>query len=188
MRDWGSPPRPRNWRRQDQLDRDERDDGLTSDEREGLRRLRRENVRLVQERDLLRAPSPRALTGAWLTERIRAIHEAHRGVCGGAADPCRPAPRARRPGLAQARAAADASGGYLGAGAPQARPHDAPRARCQGRRRPRRARVRDRCRERAVDRRRDLSEDLGGLAVPRVRPGRLLTADRGLEHGRRTSG
>ena len=44
----------RNWRRQDQVDRHERDDGLTSDERDELRRLRRENVRLMQERDLLK--------------------------------------------------------------------------------------------------------------------------------------
>jgi transposase len=44
----------RNWRRQDQIDRHQRDDGLTSDEREELRRLRRENVRLKQERDLLK--------------------------------------------------------------------------------------------------------------------------------------
>jgi transposase len=44
----------RNWRRQDQVDRHDRDDGLTSDEREELRRLRRENARLVQERDLLK--------------------------------------------------------------------------------------------------------------------------------------
>ena len=44
----------RNWRRQDQLDRHERDDGVTSDEREELARLRRENVRLRQERDLLK--------------------------------------------------------------------------------------------------------------------------------------
>lgn len=44
----------RNWRRQDQVDRHERDDGLTTDEREELRRLRRENVRLKQERDLLK--------------------------------------------------------------------------------------------------------------------------------------
>jgi len=44
----------RNWRRQVQVDRRERDDGLTSDEREELRRLRRENVRLKQERDLLK--------------------------------------------------------------------------------------------------------------------------------------
>jgi transposase len=44
----------RNWRRQDQVDRRERDDGLTTDEREELRRLRRENARLTQERDLLK--------------------------------------------------------------------------------------------------------------------------------------
>jgi len=44
----------RNWRRQAQVDRHERDDGLTSDEREELRRLRRENARLRQERDLLK--------------------------------------------------------------------------------------------------------------------------------------
>ena len=35
-----------NWVKQEQLDRHERDDGLTSAEREELRRLRRKNVRL----------------------------------------------------------------------------------------------------------------------------------------------
>ena len=44
----------RNWRRQDQVDRHERDDGVTTDEREELARLRRENLRLKQERDLLK--------------------------------------------------------------------------------------------------------------------------------------
>ena len=44
----------RNWRRQDQLDRHERDDGVTTDERAELARLRRENTRLRQERDLLK--------------------------------------------------------------------------------------------------------------------------------------
>ncbi len=44
----------RNWRRQDQIDRHERDDGVTTDEREELARLRRENQRLRQERDLLK--------------------------------------------------------------------------------------------------------------------------------------
>ena len=44
----------RNWRRQAQRDVGERDDGPTSDEREELRRLRRENARLRQERDILK--------------------------------------------------------------------------------------------------------------------------------------
>jgi transposase len=44
----------RNWRRQAQLDLHERDDGLTSDERAELSKLRRENTRLRQERDLLK--------------------------------------------------------------------------------------------------------------------------------------
>jgi len=44
----------RNWRRQDQLDRHERDDGVTTDERAELERLRRENQRLRHERDLLK--------------------------------------------------------------------------------------------------------------------------------------
>jgi transposase len=44
----------RNWRRQFQIDRHERDDGITTDEREELARLRRENLRLRQERDLLK--------------------------------------------------------------------------------------------------------------------------------------
>jgi len=44
----------RSWRRQAQRDLGERDDGPTSDEREELRRLRRENARLRQERDILK--------------------------------------------------------------------------------------------------------------------------------------
>ena len=36
------------------MDRGERDDGLTSDEREELRRLRRENARLKQEKEILK--------------------------------------------------------------------------------------------------------------------------------------
>lgn len=49
-----SPQTLRNWRRQDQLDHGERDDGITTDERAELARLRRENQRLRQERDLLK--------------------------------------------------------------------------------------------------------------------------------------
>jgi transposase len=43
-----------NWVKQQQLDLGERDDGLTSGEREELRRLRRENTRLKQEREILK--------------------------------------------------------------------------------------------------------------------------------------
>ena len=49
-----TPQSLRTWVRQTQLDRHERDDGLTTDEREELRQLRRENARLKQERDLLK--------------------------------------------------------------------------------------------------------------------------------------
>jgi transposase len=44
----------RSWVRQGQLDRQERDDGLTSVEREELRELRRRVKRLEQERDILK--------------------------------------------------------------------------------------------------------------------------------------
>lgn len=44
----------RNWRRQDERDRGERDDGLASAEREELRELRRRVKRLEQERDILK--------------------------------------------------------------------------------------------------------------------------------------
>jgi transposase len=44
----------RNWLRQDQADRGERDDVLTSDERARLRELERENKVLRQEREILK--------------------------------------------------------------------------------------------------------------------------------------
>jgi transposase len=49
-----SPQSLRNWAKQEQLDTGQRSDGLTSDEREELRRLRRENRVLAEERDILR--------------------------------------------------------------------------------------------------------------------------------------
>jgi transposase len=51
----------RNWLKQTQLDLHERDDGLTSDEREELRRLRREVRQLEQSATSSSAPCDRAL-------------------------------------------------------------------------------------------------------------------------------
>ena len=48
-----SPQSLRNWLGQAQIDVGERE-GLTSDEREELRRLRRENARLREEREILK--------------------------------------------------------------------------------------------------------------------------------------
>jgi len=43
----------RNWVEQADIEEGRREDGLTKDEREELRRLRRENRRLKQEREIL---------------------------------------------------------------------------------------------------------------------------------------
>ncbi len=51
-----SEPTLRSWLRQGDIDGG-RAEGLTSDEREELRRLRRENRRLQQEREILKAAS-----------------------------------------------------------------------------------------------------------------------------------
>ena len=44
----------RKWIKQEQLDRGQRDDGLTTSEREELRQLRRENRELQAEREILK--------------------------------------------------------------------------------------------------------------------------------------
>jgi transposase len=62
----------RNWRTPAQLDRGECDDGLTSDEREELQRLRRENVPLKLGRDLLKRAAAFSAkeTGDGLPDRL----------------------------------------------------------------------------------------------------------------------
>jgi transposase-like protein len=44
----------RNWLKQDRVDRHERDDGITTDERAELKELRRQVKRLEQEKEILR--------------------------------------------------------------------------------------------------------------------------------------
>ena len=54
-RDLGvSPQSLRNWSKQEDLDSGRRSDGLTSEEREELKRLRRENRTLIEEREILK--------------------------------------------------------------------------------------------------------------------------------------
>lgn len=53
----------RNWMKQAQLDTGQRSDGLTTDERAELRRLRRENRRLKEEREILEKAA------AWFASR-----------------------------------------------------------------------------------------------------------------------
>jgi transposase len=89
----------RTWVKRDQLERRERDDGLTVAEREELRRLRRENKRLEQERDLLKRA---AAFFARETETRRRRPRAYRSPCHASCWRCRArattsGPLARRP-------------------------------------------------------------------------------------------
>ncbi len=57
----------RNWIKQDELDRGQRQDGMTSEERAELARLRRENKQLKLEREIL------AKAAAWFARETDSI-------------------------------------------------------------------------------------------------------------------
>ena len=57
----------RRWIKQSELDAGDRDDGLTTDEREELRRLRRDNRRLREEREILKKAA------AWFARETRSV-------------------------------------------------------------------------------------------------------------------
>lgn len=57
----------RNWVKQDDLDSGQRQDGITTDEKAELARLRRENKRLRQEREILKKAA------AWFAQETNAV-------------------------------------------------------------------------------------------------------------------
>ena len=61
----------RNWVRQDDLDKGRREDGLTTEERAELRRLRRENRQLRMDREIL------AKATAWFARETGSVPSRH---------------------------------------------------------------------------------------------------------------
>lgn len=174
-----------------------RQEGLASDERDELRRLRREKANhpvkamcrvLGVSRSgfcawQARPPSERAMAGAWLTEQIQTIHAETRGVCGaprvhaelaiahqvrvGCKRVERLMAQAGLSGLVARRGGARRCGCPVSGSPTISSPATFAR-------RP----------ERVVGRRHHLSAHLGGLALPRRRPRRVLAADRRMGRGR----
>jgi putative transposase len=120
-----------------------------------------------------RAPSDRALSDAWLTEKIRQIHDASRGVYG--------APRIHAElrlehgiHVGRKRVAVDGGRRYLGRQTPEAVEDDDPDPGDHTRHRSGRAALPARPAERAVGRGHHLPAHRRGLALPRRGAGRLL--------------
>jgi transposase len=65
----------RNWIKQDEVDRGQRQDGLTSEEKAELVRLRRENKQLKLEREILahRPDAPTGKAAAWFARETDSI-------------------------------------------------------------------------------------------------------------------
>ena len=131
-----------------------------------------------------RAPSDRALTDAWLTEKIKQIHADSDGTYG-----------ARRVhaelrlehGIRVGRKRVERlmrGGRYLRASAAQAPAHHGPAARRQGRCRPRRARLSPDGPNQTWSADITYISTWEGFALPRARPGPVLPADRRLVDGR----
>lgn len=70
----------RNWVKQADLDEGRRDDGLTTTERDELLRLRRENKRLKEEREILKKPRPGSLAKQTRYQTRLRVRESQPGI------------------------------------------------------------------------------------------------------------
>jgi transposase len=86
----------RNWVKQADLDQGVRSDGLTTEEREELQRLRRENKQLKLEREILKKPRPGLLGRAGQFPIGIRVREGEPGQLSGATDLPRSGPLCER--------------------------------------------------------------------------------------------